>query len=72
MAFHLAVRNNILHSFFTEKGKNVQKWLGIFFGKASNAVAVTARSITGIVGSNPTRGISVCVRLFCLCCSVCR
>jgi hypothetical protein len=26
----------------------------------------------GIVGLNPTQGIDVCVRLFCLCCSVYR
>jgi hypothetical protein len=26
---------------------------------------VFARSNTGIVGSNPTRGMDVCVRLFC-------
>jgi hypothetical protein len=26
-----------------------------------------ARSNTGVVGSNPTRGMDVCVRLFCLC-----
>jgi hypothetical protein len=71
MAFHLAVRKNIPRSFFTEKGKNVQKWLGIFFGKAFNTVAVTARSNTGIAGSNPTRGIDVCVRLFCVCVVLC-
>jgi hypothetical protein len=33
---------------------------------------VSAPSNTGIVGSNPTQGLDVCVRLFCLCCSVCR
>jgi hypothetical protein len=26
-----------------------------------------ARSTTGIVGSNPTQGMDVCLRLFCLC-----
>jgi hypothetical protein len=31
-----------------------------------------ARSNAGVVGSTPTRGIDVCVRLFCLCCSACR
>jgi hypothetical protein len=31
-----------------------------------------ALSNTGIVGSNPIRGMDVCVRLFCLCCSTCR
>jgi hypothetical protein len=34
--------------------------------------AVFARSNVGIVGSNPTQGMDVCVRLFCLCYSVCR
>jgi hypothetical protein len=29
--------------------------------------AVFARSNTGIVGSNPTRGRDVCLRLFCVC-----
>jgi hypothetical protein len=38
----------------------------------SKAWTVFARSNAGIVGSNPTQGIDVCVRLFCLCCSVCR
>jgi hypothetical protein len=33
---------------------------------------VFALSNTGIVGSNPTQGMDVYVRLFCLCCSVCR
>jgi hypothetical protein len=28
---------------------------------------VFARSNTGIVGSNPTQGMDVCVRLFCVC-----
>jgi hypothetical protein len=37
----------------------------------SRACAVFARSNPGIVRSNPTRGMQVCVRLFCLCCSVC-
>jgi hypothetical protein len=30
-------------------------------------LAVFARSNVGIVGSNPTRGIDVCLRLFCVC-----
>jgi hypothetical protein len=32
----------------------------------SRAWTVFARSNTGIVGSNPTQGMDVCVRLFCL------
>jgi hypothetical protein len=37
----------------------------------SKAWHVFAQSNTGIVGSNPTQGMDVCVRLLCLCCSVC-
>jgi hypothetical protein len=33
----------------------------------SKAWTVFACSRTGIVGSNPTRGMDVCVRLFCVC-----
>jgi hypothetical protein len=32
----------------------------------SKALTVFARSNTGILGSNPTRGMDVCVRLFCV------
>jgi hypothetical protein len=32
----------------------------------SNARTVFARSNAGIVGSNPIRGMDVCVRLFCM------
>jgi hypothetical protein len=46
--------------------------------KVSNTVAarskartVFARSNTEIVGSNPTRGMDVCVRLFCVCVVLC-
>jgi hypothetical protein len=38
----------------------------------SKAWTAFARVNGGIVGSNPTRGMDVYVRLFCLCCSVCR
>jgi hypothetical protein len=34
-------------------------------------VTVAARSNTGIVGSNPTRDMYVCVRLFCVCVVLC-
>jgi hypothetical protein len=36
----------------------------------SKARNVFVRSNTGIVGSNCTRGIHVCLRLLCLCCPV--
>jgi hypothetical protein len=32
----------------------------------SKAWTVIARSNAGVVGSNPTRGMDVCVRLFCV------
>jgi hypothetical protein len=32
---------------------------------------VFARSNSGIVGSNPTQGMDVCVRLFCICAVLC-
>jgi hypothetical protein len=35
-------------------------------------VAARTKAYTVFVGSNPTRGMDICVRLFCLCCSVCR
>jgi hypothetical protein len=37
----------------------------------SKAWDVFAHSNTGIVGSNPTRGMDVCVRLFCVCFVLC-
>jgi hypothetical protein len=37
----------------------------------SKAWTVFARSNTGIMGSNPTWGMDVCVRLFCLCAVLC-
>jgi hypothetical protein len=37
----------------------------------SKAWTVLARLNTGIVGSNPTRGMDVCVRLFCVCVLLC-
>jgi hypothetical protein len=38
----------------------------------SKAWTVFSRSNAGIMSSNPTRGMDVCMRLFCLCCFVCR
>jgi hypothetical protein len=38
----------------------------------SDARNVFGRSKTGIVGSNPTRGMDVCPRFSVLCCPVCR
>jgi hypothetical protein len=37
----------------------------------SKTRTVFARSNTGVVGSNPTRGMDVCVRLFCVCLLLC-
>jgi hypothetical protein len=38
----------------------------------ANASAVLGPSNTGVVGSNPTRGMNICVFILCLCCPVCR
>jgi hypothetical protein len=40
-------------------------------GARSKAWTVFARSNAGVVGSNPTQGICVCVRLFCVCVVLC-
>jgi hypothetical protein len=37
----------------------------------SKAWPVFARSNAGIVGSYPTQGMDVCVRLFCVCVALC-
>jgi hypothetical protein len=37
----------------------------------SKACTVFARSDAGIVCSNPTQGMDVCVRLFCICVVLC-
>jgi hypothetical protein len=37
----------------------------------SKARTVFARSNAGIVGSNPTQGMDVCLRLFCVCVALC-
>jgi hypothetical protein len=37
----------------------------------SKASAVFARSDAGIMGSNPTQGMDVCVSLFCACVVLC-
>jgi hypothetical protein len=38
----------------------------------SKAWNVFARSNSGIVSSNPTQGMDVCLRLFCVCAALCR
>jgi hypothetical protein len=38
---------------------------------SSKALTVFACSNTGIVGSNPTRDMDVCLRLFCMCVVLC-
>jgi hypothetical protein len=37
----------------------------------SQARTIVSRSNIGVVGSNHTRGIDVCVRLFCVCAVLC-
>jgi hypothetical protein len=47
---------------------NNYSWLkSITLATRSKAWTVFALSNTGIVGSNPTQGMDVCVRLFCVC-----
>jgi hypothetical protein len=46
-------------------------WLITVAGR-SKAWTVFARSNAGIVGSNPTQGMDVCVRLFSVCCPASR
>jgi hypothetical protein len=43
------------------------KSLPITVAAVSKARTVFARSNAGIVGSNPTQGMDVCVRVFCVC-----
>jgi hypothetical protein len=43
-----------------------QAYVPITAAARSEAWTVFARSDAGIVGSNPTRGMDVCVRLFCV------
>jgi hypothetical protein len=47
------------------------KILPITVGARSKALTVFARSNTGIVSSNPTGGMDVCVRLFYVCVVLC-
>jgi hypothetical protein len=49
-------------------------FIAISYSQRSNTVAarykartVFARSNAGVAGLNPTRGMDVCVRLFCVC-----
>jgi hypothetical protein len=46
------------------------KW-PITVAAQAKAWTVFARSSTGIMGSNPTQGMNVCVRLFCVCVALC-
>jgi hypothetical protein len=45
--------------------------LAITVAARSKAWTVFARSDTGVMGSNPTRGMDICVRLFCACVVLC-
>jgi hypothetical protein len=47
--------------------KKICLCLPITVAALSRASTDFARSDTGIVGSNPTRGMDVCVHLFCVC-----
>jgi hypothetical protein len=41
--------------------------LQIYFNSSIPSTTVFARSNAGTVGSNPTQGMAVCLRLFCVC-----
>jgi hypothetical protein len=56
----------------TEKNHRRPHSRSITVAARSKAWTVFARSNIDIVGSNPTGGMDVCVRLFCLCCPVWR
>jgi hypothetical protein len=58
-----------LHFFLNTLLKNISNLC--FSLKRSKAWTVFARLNTGIVGSNPTRGMDVCVHLFCVCIVLC-
>jgi hypothetical protein len=45
----------------------VEGSLSIAVAARSEAWTVFARSNAGIMGSNPTQGMDVCVRFFCVC-----
>jgi hypothetical protein len=45
--------------------------MSITVAARSMAWTVFARSNTGVVGSNPTLGMDVCVRLLCVCIILC-
>jgi hypothetical protein len=46
-------------------------WMPITVAVLSNAWTAFARSSTGVMGSNPTRSMDVCMRLFCVCVVLC-
>jgi hypothetical protein len=56
----------------TKKLQTIVHWQPITVAARSKAGNVFARSNTGIVGSNPTQGMDVCLRLFCVCVVLCR
>jgi hypothetical protein len=49
-----------------------RSYIPVTVAARSNALNVFVRSNTGIVGSNPTRGMDVCPRFFCVCVVLCR
>jgi hypothetical protein len=60
-----------LIQFFQSNSGVVPTTKPITAAAGSKAWTVFARSNAGIVGSNPTQGMGVCVRLFCVCVVLC-
>jgi hypothetical protein len=50
----------------TDELERMWKEVPITMAAQSKARTVLAAQNTGVVGSNPTRGVDVCMRLFCL------
>jgi hypothetical protein len=60
-----------LKTFMFRKYVGVMLIFPITVAMLSKALNVFARSNAGIVCSNPTQGMDVCVRLFCVCVVLC-
>jgi hypothetical protein len=56
---------------FDRKNALQEACMPITVAARSKAWTIFARSSTGVVGSNPARGMCVCIRLFCVCVVLC-
>jgi hypothetical protein len=68
----LRIHNRLIKPFQIELQRGLHFVPAIGLQHTDHSGRTVARSKIGIVDSNPSRGMDVCVRLFCLCCSVCR